>query len=290
MVTRAGTRTFFSVNMQPDTGAHMTICRPARIQALCAMALALLLQGGVTSAWGQQRSPIARAGPVPFDLTPQVQLFQCGNFQGHFGPIDFRKLHPQDRRLVEEWHFDAELSMFMRGEMRGRTKAGTTNATSGFQYTLKAIPNHPIALKVMEEAARKLKTEQPSADYPMECWYLRAFMIAPDDPMVRAFYGVYLAHRNRPQEARHNLDIADKGLRNSRTMQYIVGETRLILKDHESAQLNAMRAAQLGYRGDALEKALRAGGHWKDDLVLPDEPPDAEDAATPASAASDSGS
>ena len=286
MVTRAGARTFFDVNMQPDTGAHMTICRPARIQALCAMALALLLQGGVTSAWGQQRSPIARAGPVPHDVRPQVQLFQCGNFQGHFGPMDYRKAHKQDIRLVEEWHFDAELGMFMRGQEEGRTKAGTTHATSGFQYTLKSFPNHPVALMVMEQAARKKKTEQPSADYPMECWYVRAFMIAPDDPIVRAFYGVYLAHRNRPEEARHNLDIADKGLRYSRTMQHILGETRLVLKDHERAQLHAMRAAQLGFRGQDVEKALRAAGQWKEDLTLPDEPLDADEVAAPASAAS----
>lgn len=259
------------------------------LQAGRAFSLGVLLLVAALPALAQQRSPIARPGPIPTDLSPRVNLSQCGDFHGHFGPIDYRKAHPQDKRLVEEWHFDAELNMFLSGQMRGRTKAGTTNATSGFQYTLKAIPNHPTALKVMEEAARKMKSEQPSSDYPMECWYMRGFMIAPDDPIVRAFYGVYLAHRDRAKEARYNLDIADKGLRFSRAMQYILGSTRLVLKDYQGAQLNVMRAARLGYPTEGLEKEMRTAGRWQDDLVLPDEPPDdgtADAAAAPASAAS----
>lgn len=233
-----------------------------------------------------QQTPIARPGPIPPDISPRVQLSQCGDFLGHFGPLDYRNTFKQDKRLVEEWHFDAELSMFMRGQLRGQTKAGTTNATSGFQYTLKAMPNHPVALKVMEEAARKMGTEQPSSDYPMECWYIRAFMIAPDDPMVRAFYGVYLAHRQRQLEARHNLDIADKGLRESGTMQYILGQTRLTIKDYQGAQVNSMRATLLGYRSDELERTLRAAGHWNERLSLPPDATDVSPPPSPASAAS----
>ena len=260
-----------------------------RFARLCSAAI--VIAGCALPAAAQQRSQIARPGPIPGDLTPRVQLFQCGDFQGHFGPLDYRKAHKDDRRLVESWHFDAELSMFLRGQLRGRTKAGTTNATSGFQYTLKALPNHPVALKVMEEAARKMGSEQPSSDYPMECWYLRAFMIAPDDPVVRAMYGVYLAHRDRPQEARHNLDLADRDLRQSRTMQFIIAEARLALRDYEGAQINGMRSARLGFKTDALEKELRAAGKWNEALTLPPDDavvqsPAPASATSPASAAS----
>jgi hypothetical protein len=220
-------------------------------------------------AEGSGRSPVPKIGPIPRDVTPRVQLFQCGDFKGHFGPIDFRTAHPNDRRLVEGAHFDMELQTFLTGRLSGRNTAGTGLVTGGFWYTLKAFPNHPIALKVMEEAARKMNTEQPEGtQYPLECWYLRAFMIAPDDPMVRALYGIYLARRDRAEEAIRNLEMADLELQDSRAMQFLIGETYLLLKQYERAQRNAMRAANLGYPGDFLEKRLREAGQWNPEMKL----------------------
>lgn len=235
-----------------------------------------------------QHSPVAFAKAAPVDITPRIQTFQCGDFTGHFGPLDFRSADPRDKQNVESNHFEMELSSFLMGRVEGRNRAGTGTVAGGFQYTLKAFPNHPVALKVMEELGRKLKSEQPQGTmYPLECWYVRAFKIAPDDPMVRALYGIYLAYRDRSEEARHNLDIADPELQYSRAMQYMMGEARFQLKQYEKAQLNAMRAARLGFPGDVLQKALQDGGHWNAQLPMPPDPPEVtSDASTASTAAS----
>lgn len=222
----------------------------------------------------QDRTPIARPKPLPSDVTPAVQISQCGDLTrgGHYGPFDFRRAHPNDRRLVEGTHFDMELQTFMAGRVEGRNGAGTGAVGGGFDYTLKSFPNHPIALKVVEELGRRLNTEQPRGmEFPLECYYVRAFMIAPDDSAVRALYGVYLSYRKRDREALHHLEVADQALNYSRTMQYLIGEARMRLGEFELAQINAMRAAKLGFPSDALQTALRSAGHWNNNLKLPDE-------------------
>ncbi|MBC7482384.1 MAG: hypothetical protein H7337_10920, partial [Rhizobacter sp.] len=202
-----------------------------------------------------QRSPTLFKRPLPADITPRVQPFQCGDFTGHFGPIDYRSADPRDRQNVETNHFEMEFGTFLQGRVEGPNRAGTGAVSGGFQYTLKAFPNHPVALKVMEELGRRLKSEQPQGTmYPLECWYVRAFMTVPDDPIVRAMYGIYLSYRGRGPEALHNLEIADAGLRYSRTMQYLIADARIRSKNYEGGQLNGMRAARLGFPGDKIEK------------------------------------
>ncbi|MDH3461347.1 MAG: hypothetical protein OEM00_10325 [Burkholderiaceae bacterium] len=249
-------------------------------------ALVVVIAASAATALAQ-RSPVVYPKPLPADITPRIQLFQCGDFTGHFGPLDYRTADPRDRKVVQEFHLDMEIQTFMLGRVEGRNRAGTGGVAGGFQYTLKAFPNHPVALKAMEELGRKLNSEQPQrTSYPLECWYIRAFMITPDDPIVRAMYGIYLSYRERAEEAQHNLDIADQGLQYSRTMQYLMGEARFRLQQYDRAQLNAMRATSLGFPGDSLQKRLQEGGHWNPQLQLPADVSEARPGEPPTSAAS----
>jgi hypothetical protein len=259
--------------------------RPALLLLLC---LALV---GASDTVLAQRSSLERPKPMPPDITPRVHPSQCGGFTGHFGPFDYRKANRAEIRTVEEYHFDMELQTFLTGRVYGRNRAGTSEVAGGFQYVLKALPNHPAALLVMDQLGRRLRSEQPqNIEFPLECFYVRAFMITPDDPAVRALYGVYLAHRQRRDEAIRNLDLGDAGLPLNGSLQHQIGLANLLLGRHERAQLNALRAARVGFPLDTVARELRRQGKWNAALELPPEPrPEAAASAAgveqPASAA-----
>ena len=254
--------------------------------------MALLLASGPVLA---QRSVLERPKPMPPDVTPRVAPSECGTFTGHFGPFDFRKADRAEIRTVEEFHFDMELRTFLTGRVYGRNRAGTGGVAGGFQYVLKALPNHPAALLVMDQLGRKLRSEQPQdIEFPLECFYVRAFMITPDDPVVRALYGVYLAHRSRREEAVRHLDIGDAGLPLNGSLQHQIGLANLLLGRHEKAQLNALRAARVGFPLDTVARELRRLGKWNPALALPTEPaaspgPEVSAAGRPASAQEENG-
>ena len=233
----------------------------------CLIVSAALLTA--TSAMAQ-RGPIAVPKALPGDVSPRIAPSQCGGFEGHFGPLDFRGINPQDKRVVEQYHFDMELRTFLSGRLVGRNRAGTSEVVGGFDYVLKAIPNHPTALLVMEQLGRKLKSENPqNNELPLECYYLRAFMIAPDDPVVRLMYGIYLAYRGRVDEAKYNLDLGDDGLRAQAAMQHQIGLTNIELKRYEKAQLNALRIRRAAFALKSVEQQLKAAKRWDENLVLP---------------------
>ena len=223
----------------------------------------------VESALAQQ-SPILRPRPLPSDVTPQVHPSQCGGFTGIYGPMDFRGIHPNDRRVVEAYHLDSEMAIFLSGRVEGVHRAGSGAIAGGFLYTVRAIPNHPVGMLLLEQLARKLKSEQPqNLEWPLECMYVRAFMLVPDDPVVWALYGVYLAHRNRQEEAIYQLDRAEGPLQDNGTLQFQIGLANLALKRYEKAQLNAMRAQARGFAAPGLRNQLQRLGRWRTDLVLP---------------------
>lgn len=223
-----------------------------------------------------QKSPIKTPSPLPSDVTPKVFEGECGDFLGHYGPMDFRSAHPDDRRIVERYHFDNEYAAFLRGKTTANTIGSSGLAVgSGFQYTLKSFPNHPTALYAMEQLGIRLKSERlPGTQYPLECWFVRAFKITPDDPVVRAMYGIYLANRRRTKEAIHNLEIADQALSDDPNMQYNIGLMNFKLGRFDQAQINSMRAEKLGFRLDGLEKLLKRSGHWNPTTTLPVEKTD----------------
>lgn len=230
-------------------------------------AVALLFSGLASAERTPKKSPM----PLPADITPRVNERQCGSFGDHFGPLDYRSAHPDDKRLVEKFHFDNEYAAFLKGKTTANT-LGSSNiqVAGGFAYVLKAFPNHPTALFAIERLGRMLNSEKlEGTEYPLECWYVRAFKITPDDPVVRAMYGIYLANRGRSAEALSNLKIADAGLLSDANMQYNIGLTYFKLGKYEQAQINAMRAAKAGFQLDGLEHMLKKANRWNPNLQLP---------------------
>lgn len=225
----------------------------------------------VNSYAAAQKSPIKTPSPLPIDVTPKIFEGECGDFLGHFGPMDFRTAHPDDRRVVEKFHFNNEYAAFLRGKNTANTIGSSgLSIGAGFQYVLKSFPNHPTALHAMEQLGKRLNSERPSGtQYPLECWYVRAFKITPDDPVVRAMYGIYLANRGRSTEAITHLDKLKNDLSDSPNMEYNVGLTYFKLGKYEEAQVYAMRARRHGFSLDGLERMLRKANRWDPQLQLP---------------------
>lgn len=241
--------------------------RAFSIAAGLLFATTLFLPGFASAERTPRKSPL----PLPADITPRVSEGQCGGFVGHFGPLDYRSAHPDDKRLVEKFHFDNEYAAFLKGKTRANTVGSSgIPVAGGFAYVLKAFPNHPTALFAMERLGRQLSSEKlEGTEYPLECWYVRAFKITPDDPVVRAMYGIYLANRGRSAEALSNLKIADAGLPNDANMQYNIGLTYFKLGKYEQAQINAMRAAKAGFQLEGLEHMLKKANRWNPHLQIP---------------------
>jgi hypothetical protein len=230
-----------------------------------------------------------RPRPLPADVTPQVAPDQCGRWVGFYGPIDYRSASEGVRRRVESYHLDDYLPRFLAWPV-GRPIDDTI--APNIAYTLRAFPNHPVGLTVMEQIGRRLKSERfQGSNVALECWFVRALMTVPDDPMVRAQYGLYLAHRGRRDEARRELELGDRGLCVSPSMQYQIGVARLEIGDHAAAQKNALRAARLGYPLTTLRERIERAGKWNRQLALPegadlDCARDPDPAAAPEAAAS----
>lgn len=207
--------------------------------------------------------------PLPNDVTPRVPLSACGLWTGFYGPIDYRSAQAPTRWRVESRHFDEYLPQFLSWS---DNRPFDRHIADNLSYVLRAFPNHPTTLLVMEQVGRRLRSDTiPGSYYPLECWYVRGLQAVPTDPMVRAHYGIYLAFRGRDEEARRNLDIADRGLCWSRTMQYEIGLANFKLGAFELAQRNAMRAQRMGLTLPYLKKLLTDSDHWNDAITLPPE-------------------
>jgi hypothetical protein len=235
---------------------------PATTRTLCcALATTVLFLATVCRA---QTSPIVQPGPLPADIRPQVYEGQCGDFSGHYGPFDYRTATVGDKRLVERWHLDMEMAAFRSGRLVGRNMAGTGSVYGGFAYTLKSFPNHPVALSAVEEFSRRIKSERPpGSEWPIECWYVRALRIAPDDPKIRVLYAIYLSYRGRANDALDQLNWIRTQLWDDANMQYNIGLVYFRLHRYAESLEHARRAYELGFPLTGLRNMLEKAGHWK---------------------------
>lgn len=235
-----------------------------RIGILGAAALA----SSCTRAEGDGIHPLLVPKTLPADVAPRVSLGECGGWVNFYGPFDYRSASKDLRSRVESHHFDKYILQYMSWLPN---RPFDQYIAANLSYTLRAFPNHPTSLLTMEEIGRRLKTDAiPGSYFPLECWYTRALQLIPADPMVRAHYGIYLAHRGRNAEALANLAIGDKGLCTSRTMQYLIGLAHFKIAAYEQAQKNAMRAERMRFDLPHLKKQLVDSGKWNAALQLPE--------------------
>jgi len=182
----------------------------------------------------------------------------CGNpFVNAFGPFDFRTATPDERGIVENHHFTAQVET-LRGGISGSIGAE-------IDYTLRALPNHPRALMAMVRLGQQDKTNQPrGAHYTVECYIERALQFRPDDANVRQIRGIYMSMHGKHVAAIEDFKAVVAAQPQNANAHYNLGLAYFETKDYEAARAQAKIAQDLKFPLDGLQKMLQQRGKWTD--------------------------
>lgn len=184
-----------------------------------------------------------------------TNLYACGDLSNAFGPFDYRVVAPNNREVVETHHFTPQVETLRSGQ--------SSYLGGDIDYTLRAMPNHPRALLSMVRLGQKEKTDRTQGShFSVECYLDRAIRFAPDDPMPRLIYAMYLRPLKRTAEMRQQLDeaIRLRGEPTSSDLDYNAGLLYFELGDYDKAAAAAKRAYALGAPFPALKNKLKSVG------------------------------
>lgn len=189
---------------------------------------------------------LAQDCPLNFDYGPRV-----------FGPFDYRTASADDKLIVERRHFTRQVENLIRGE--------SAWLGGDIAYTLRVFPNHARALAAMSKLSRREGGRIPrEAEWPAECWFLRAITYAPDDPLVRLVYGIELLRDGKRSEAIEQLDAANSLGGDDPNVHYNLGLAYFDLGDFERSLTHAHQAYRLGFPLPGLRDKLKKAGKWRD--------------------------
>lgn len=192
--------------------------------------------------------------PEPLELEPG---WFCGTLRNHFGPFDYRTAPPEQKNLVERFHFTPSVETLRKGN------TGYLGGDIG--YTLHVFPNHPRALLAMARLGRKERTTKPrSAGYTVECYFERALRFAPDDALVKVLYASWLVGEKRVDDARAQLKQAEKLKPDEASILYNLGLVYADVGDYDKALGYAHRAYGAGIGLPGLRERLKRVGRWKE--------------------------
>ena len=184
--------------------------------------------------------------------------FSCGSLNNGYGPFDYRKTTDAERQIVEQHHFTPPVEQLVRGS--------TASEPGGdLDYTLRAFPNHPRALKSMMELGFRKKTDRPTGTkWPVWCYFERAIRFKPNDAQVRMVYAMYLQRKGKTKEALKQLQEAQALVEDSANIHYNLGLIYLDLGDYENSLAHAHKAYKLGFPLEGLRNRLKRANKWRD--------------------------
>jgi tetratricopeptide (TPR) repeat protein len=183
----------------------------------------------------------------------------CGELTNAYGPYDFRRRaeFTQNFYLVEMAHFTDDVRNGIKG---------TTGTVGGdLDYTLRAIPNHHVALNTLVTLAlRDRGVQVPGMRYPVECWFNRALRFTPDDAGVYAIYGSYLFSLGKTDKAAELFKQGAALDPDDATINYNLGLVYLKQRDYAQARAHAKKAYAAGFPLPGLKNKLAEAGQWED--------------------------
>jgi hypothetical protein len=241
--------------------------------ALLSLALASPTPVGAARPAVDQKAPQKpmKAAPTETDDDPEYDPYICGPLKNAFGPFDFRIVSEPNRTVVETFHYEPGMQGLRRGQWRNERGF----IWGEFDYTLRAMPNHPGSLAAVDQMALAFKSDKPpGAQKSALCYFLRAMAFTPDDATVRLLYGLYLLRRDRFESAIRQMQMAEELKPDDRSVQYNLGLAYFRLKDYDRALKHAHKAYEMGFPLGGLRTMLQKAGKWRDLPPLPASPAD----------------
>jgi tetratricopeptide (TPR) repeat protein len=184
--------------------------------------------------------------------------WSCGDFvrAGRLLPEDYRKPSPR-LKVVQDYHFGPNVEALVSPMQRGMAIG------SDLDYTLWGYPNHHRALITLVRLAAREKNDQPAGtQFTVDCYFARAFLIAPDDVVARMIYASYLGGRQRRPEALVQLNTVVEQAGDNALTHFNAGLSYLELGAYKEASSQARRAAELGFQRNTLVQELQRRGQW----------------------------
>lgn len=183
----------------------------------------------------------------------------CGPLENAYGPYDYS--NPVDKRehlpIVEEYHLNTDVLQLRRG-MTAESPRGD------LEYTLRAFPNHYLALDAMARLHRREKAETlPGGRYSISCWFDRARRFAPNDATIPLIEGVHNFMLGRYARAEEDLTRSIALAPDSAEAHYNLGLLYVRLDKLEQARAEAKVAYDLGFPLSGLRDQLAQRGAWK---------------------------
>lgn len=174
--------------------------------------------------------------------------------------IDHFKPSPQG-----QYRGDSVVKRHLTPEMLRLEKGSSSTISGDLDYTLRHIPNHPIALDLASrlELALTITPER----YPNErmvksadCYFKTALNFTPSQPYVHYIYAIHFHRYKAYEQAAEAYKTANRlGLNNAEFM-YNYGLTLFELARYAEARQLADSAKALNYPFEALDKKLMAKG------------------------------
>lgn len=201
-----------------------------------------------------------------------------GNPQSH-GPYDYIDIiNSTDKALIENarlW----EVDRIHYGRAAERLREGfnpiTVNLAWGdYDYTLRAFPNHILALRdIIELEIRRLKINrqgeqsiQPFAT-PPECYLQRAERYRPDQEHIPLLHGIYLYRIEKYKESEIQYKKAIAINPDNAESHYNIGLLLMKMKRPNDALEHAQKAYALKYPLNSLKQQLIEAGVWKNSTI-----------------------
>lgn len=179
-----------------------------------------------------------------------------GGIQG-YGPYDYTNPIHRETKLerVEGAHFHNRIKQL--------TGLPDRVLFSDIDYTIRAFPNHHLALQSMMRLQIRSKIPSKTVGTPIECYFERAINFNPNDGVPRLLYGVYAQKLGKHSIALQQYKLADKLLPNNSELHYNLALLYIDLKEYGQARKSAITAYKNGYPLMGLKNKLKKLGYWK---------------------------
>ena len=169
----------------------------------------------------------------------------CGNLDNAYGPYDYTSpiAHKEMLPIVEKHHLTPNVLNLEQGE--------TGSIMTDLDYTLRAFPNHHVALYTLGRYALREGYKFNPKYYTVDCYFKRAMAFKPDDGYVYMIYGLYLQKSGDYKKALKEYTVALKLLPENAELYYNMGLL------YNEAEKYANKAYELGYPLPGLRDILK---------------------------------